>query len=254
MRVAAILLSCLLTSAFARAETAAIGPLTMMRGEVVSIEPFNGGDSTVGGEIELIDVATGAVIDRAPIVLAGGRGTSVAFAQNRVYVGGVRRSGALDSPASSRVVAAVLRFESDTVMTGQPRRAGADGEQKTIIGGFKSMSGMDSETEVVELVSGPILASGETTVHALPIGKPIGKVIGSVVKASDGSVVATFGGERAAVEVPASRAAEGEAYVIRLSVDRGNDRDGAVAISMESAAGTTAQVARWSFKQAWPKK
>ena len=240
----------LLAAAIVRADQVVVGPFSLTQGETIAVDPYNAGRTTASGQIELVDAATGDILDRIPVAIPGGLGRTIGFSQTRAFVGPYANPA--DSPAPERLVFARIEFASPDVLLGEPRSSEGT---KTIIGGFKSMSGMDSETEVIELVSGPFLAAGSTAVH-WGVAKGIGKMGKGVftgvsfARVSDGRVVAAFQfspeslSRTSEIQLPDAP----ETYVLQLTT---SDPGLTASVALETHSG---EVARYNFENCWPHK
>jgi len=230
IRISALLIATACAATLA-AEPTIIGPLAMRAGEVVEIDVYNPSDSTTTGGVDLLDAATGRVLDRAAFSVAGRRGTTVGFSASRAFVGSPATTGSSEAPL---VVGVMWNGHDGPPLTaGEPRRVGAD--QKTIIGGFKSMSGMDSATEVVEdrVESGPFQLAGRTTIRTAALAGA-GTALVELVAIADGTVAASLvlqSGNAARQQL--SDAAAG-AYVVRVTALTGGVYS---AVSVESVLG-----------------
>ena len=239
-RIAPAIVVSLLFAASLQAQTAVFGPTELLPGQSVAVDVYNPSQETASGGMVLLDAESGRLLDRVSFSVAPGRGATVGFTGARGFVGSPSKASASDSP----VVVGVLWSGADQppLKVGEGRRVDAD--QKTIIGGFKSLSGMDSSTETIEdqAVSDPFWVAGDTVVRAAGLSGE-GMTLVEVVRIADGAVVASQavdGSGAPAVfgldhQVDSSRDSVGGAHVIRMTALSG-DLTTAVAVESRSAA------------------
>jgi|GEM_PF-3611820 len=210
-----------------------VGPVELRAGESVEIDLYNAGGRASFGGMDLIDAASGRLLDRVVFQLPAGRGGTVGLDGARAFAD-VRRSARSSDTA---VVTGVLWNGADSppATAGEPRRVDAD--QKTIIGGFKSMSGMDSNTETVErrTVSAPIHLAGPAELRASALVGD-GMALVELVNAKDGTVAVSETVQQSGRGYDLSRRlelpyAEAGPYVMRVTTLSG---DVAVAVSVET--------------------
>lgn len=232
IRTTALLLLAVSTAALG-AEPVVVGPVELRAGESVEVDLYNPAEQASFGGMDLIDAASGRLLDRVVFNLPSGRGGTVGFDGARAFAG-VRRSARSSGTA---VVTGVLWNGADSppATAGEPRRVDAD--QKTIIGGFKSMSGMDSTTGSPErrTVSAPIHLAGPVALRASALAG-YGMALVELVNARDGTVRASeavqqsMRGYDLSHRLELSRDETGP-YVVRVTTLSG---DVSVAVSVET--------------------
>ena len=202
------------TAAGLQATPAIIGPVELRSGETVEIDVHNPSGQTSYGGLDLIDAVDGRVLDRVAFSVAGGRGETVRFSGSRAFVG----TPASRPTSDGAVVVGVLwnGVDAPPLTAGEPRRV--EGDQKTIIGGFKSLSGMDSETEVIkqQTVSAPFQISGQATIRTSALAGD-GMSLVELVGIRDGAVAASMAVQPGDVAVQPLREVPAGAYVLRVT-------------------------------------
>lgn len=163
-----------------------VGPVALRAGEAVEVDLYNSSNQTVMGGVDLLEAETGRVLDRVVFSVAGRRGATVGFNGSQAFVGAAR--GASGGP----IVVGVFWNDNDAppLTAGEPRRVDAD--QKTIVGGFKSISGMDSQMEVLEdqVESSPFRLAGPAMLRTAALAGD-GMALVELVSIADGSVAAS---------------------------------------------------------------
>lgn len=217
--LAALLLSVL--PALQAQQFRAMGPLDLCEGQQVSLDAYNASSTTASIEVELVDAVTALTVDRAVFSFAGQRGGSLAFSSRRILTAPNELSD-VDCRSTNSVVALVEADRGVLVHPGM--RSGTsstvNADQKTIIGGFKSMSGMSSETEVVEYVSRPFLLGTDDSIAVFSRTKSATPIDFQIVGTRDGKNIGgwTTGG-------PATQAKQGWSYVQTFTADVQSPRD-----------------------------